>query len=112
MVERFAKPWYRARSLRVFRDTASLTANPDLWASIEDALGASRWLVLLASPTSARSPYVQKETDWWLTHKSADRLLIVLTGGDFALADDDAPPTAALPPTLRPVLAAEPRWVD
>jgi len=40
-LERFAKPWYRSRALRVFRDTASLSANPDLWSSIEKALDAS-----------------------------------------------------------------------
>lgn len=27
-LERFAKPWYRVRALRVFCDTANLTANP------------------------------------------------------------------------------------
>jgi hypothetical protein len=33
-LERFTKPWYRSRALRVFRDTASLSANPDLWSSL------------------------------------------------------------------------------
>jgi hypothetical protein len=27
-LERFAKPWYRIRALRIFRDTVSLAANP------------------------------------------------------------------------------------
>jgi hypothetical protein len=40
-LERFAKPWYRIRGMKVFRDSANLAANPALWTSIEDALGSS-----------------------------------------------------------------------
>src|SRR5215467_3455586 len=36
-LERFAKPWYRLRALRVFRDTTNLGANPSLWGSIQQA---------------------------------------------------------------------------
>ena len=46
-VERFAKPWYRTRSMRLFLDKNSLTASPGLWSSIEEALAESRWLVLI-----------------------------------------------------------------
>ena len=41
-LERFAKPWYRVRALRVFRDDASLSANANLWASIQAAMEASK----------------------------------------------------------------------
>jgi hypothetical protein len=44
-LQRFSKPWYRLRALRVFRDNASLSANPALWSSIEDALGDSGWFI-------------------------------------------------------------------
>lgn len=37
-LQRFAKPWYRMRALRVFRDEVSLSANPGLWSSIQQAL--------------------------------------------------------------------------
>ena len=112
-LERFAKPWYRSRALRVFRDDASMSASTDLWLSIEQALVASAWLVLMASPDAARSPWVDKEIRWWLKHKSRQRLLVVLTEGQFAYADEpEAGPDAALPSALRDALAAEPRWVD
>jgi hypothetical protein len=114
-LERFAKPWYRSRALRVFRDTASLAANPDLWSSIEKALDASAWLVLMASPKAARSPWVNREVKWWLAHKSSQRLLVVLTDGEFAWADEaggGAGASAALPPALRGAVVEEPRWVD
>jgi hypothetical protein len=114
-LERFAKPWYRPRALRVFRDTASLTANPGLWSSIERALASSAWLVLMASPDAARSPWVNREVTWWLENKSPQRLLVVITDGEFAWDDgaghgDEA--TAALPPALRGAFVEEPRWVD
>src|SRR6201999_4413249 len=87
-VQKLGKPWYRRRALRVFRDDTSLSATPGLWPSIEQALGASRYLILLASPEAARSHWVGKEIAYWLEHKSADTLLIALTDG--SLAWDDA----------------------
>jgi hypothetical protein len=117
-VEGFAKPWYQPRALRVFRDVTNLTANPGLWASIENALAASRWLVLMASPAAARSDWVGREVSWWLSHRSAQRILVVLTEGEFRYRcdaeDDDAgeDDDAALPAGLREAFVEEPRWVD
>ena len=65
-LERFAKPWHRLRTLRVFLDSANLSADPRLWGSVEEALGSSRWLVLLASPNAATSEWVNREVAWWL----------------------------------------------
>jgi MTH538 TIR-like domain (DUF1863) len=114
-LEQFAKPWYRPRALRVFRDTTNLAANPGLWTSIEEALAASAWLVLMASPRAAQSKWVNREVAWWLANKSPQRLLVVLTEGEFAWADDAAQgnvTAAALPPALRGAFREEPRWVD
>ena len=77
-LHRFAKPWYRLRALRVFRDTTSLAANPALWPAIAQALADSEYFLLLASPESA---WVEREVEWWLAHRRADHLLIALTGG-------------------------------
>jgi hypothetical protein len=57
-LQRFAKPWYRLRALRVFCDTANLSANPGLWESIEEALSNSRWFLLLTSADAAQSHWV------------------------------------------------------
>src|SRR5512138_2586624 len=78
-VQTLGKPWYRRRALRVFRDDTSLSATPQLWPTIEQALAESRYLILLASPEAAASPWVDKEIAWWLQHKSTDTLLIALT---------------------------------
>ena len=55
VVQKLGKAWYRRRALRVFRDDTSLSATPQLWPSIEQALGKSRYFVLLASAEAAAS---------------------------------------------------------
>ncbi|HEY3833156.1 MAG TPA: TIR domain-containing protein, partial [Acidimicrobiia bacterium] len=80
-MQRLAKPWYRARALRVFRDDAALSTNPHLWSSIEAALDESAWFVLLASDESARSEWVARELAHWVATKPTDHILVVLTAG-------------------------------
>ncbi|NUW45648.1 TIR domain-containing protein [Nonomuraea rhodomycinica] len=113
-VERFAKPWYRSRALRVFMDRASLAAAPELWPSIERALEASAWLILLTSAKAASSAWVDREVAWWLAHRSPRRLLVVALDGGLAWdqARGDWAATAAVPAALRGVLPHEPLWVD
>ncbi|MEV0201927.1 hypothetical protein [Nonomuraea sp. NPDC050691] len=113
-VERFAKPWYRSRALRVFMDRASLAAAPELWPSIERALEASAWFVLLTSAKAASSAWVDREVSWWLAHRSPRRLLVVALDGGLAWdqARGDWAATAAVPAALRGVLPHEPLWVD
>ena len=115
-IERFAKPWYRVRAIRVFRDDANLSAEPGLWTAIEAALANSGWLVLMASPEAAESVWVGREISWWLANRSADRILIVITGGEFVWHQQDqmldAAASTAVPPALHEALREEPRWVD
>jgi WD40 repeat protein len=111
-----AKPWYRLRALRVFRDETSLSANPDLWAAIEKALAASKWFIYLASPLASRSEWVQREIDWWLTHHGSSSMLVVLTDGTLRWDQDgdsfDWSVTDAFPIEAARRLANEPLWVD
>ena len=93
-----------------------MSATPSLWPSIEQALGNSRFLILLASPEAAASPWVNKEISFWLDHKSADTLLIALTDGelawDNAVGDFVWREGMPLPPVLTGRFATEPKWVD
>ncbi|WP_181690501.1 TIR domain-containing protein [Streptomyces sp. NBRC 110611] len=93
-----------------------MEASPDLWATIEAKLSASRHLVLLASPQAARSPWVGREIAHWKQHRAPATLLIVLTGGaihwDDTARDFDRTRTTALPPEVFGWFAAEPLWVD
>ena len=116
VIQRLGKPWYRRRALRVFRDDTSLSATPSLWPSIEQALGNSRFLILLASPEAASSPWVNKEISYWLDNKGADTLLVALTDGDLAwdnaIGDFIWREGMPLPPVLKGRFASEPKWVD
>src|SRR5689334_6358702 len=115
-VQKLGKPWYRRRALRVFRDDTSLSASPQLWPSIEHALGQSRYFILLASPEAAASKWVNKEITYWLDHKSVDTLLIGTTEGELSwdetTGDFQQGPNHPLPPVLARRFAVEPKWVD
>ena len=45
VIQKLGKPWHKRRALRVFRDDTSLSATPQLWPSIEQALSQSRYLL-------------------------------------------------------------------
>ena len=82
-LQRFAKPWWKRRALRIFRDNASLAANPHLWESITDALDQTGWFIVLMSPRAGESEWVNLEVEYWLEHKDRDRIIPVLTEGDY-----------------------------
>lgn len=115
-LHKFAKPWYRRRALRVFRDKTSLAANPGLWPTLEANLADSEWLLLMASRKSAGSVWVQKEIQWWLTERSPAKLLVLLTEGELSWDDTkqdfDWEHTTALSPVLSGRFADEPLYVD
>lgn len=112
-MQRLAKPWYRPRALRVFRDDSALSANPHLWSSIQTALDESEWFVLLASPEAVASEWVDRELRHWLTTKSPDRILAVVTDGTWQWdATAHALIGTAVPPALRETFDDEPRHLD
>ncbi len=113
-LQSLAKPWYRRRALRVFRDQTSLSASPELWGSIEVALSQARYFVLLASPTAADSHWVDQEVRWWRANRSHDTVLIALTDGELDWDDDqgDFGAESPIPPGLRDWFPHEPLWVD
>jgi WD40 repeat protein len=114
-LHRFAKPWYKLRALHLFRDQTNLAVNPALWSSIRDALDQSLFFILLASPEAAASPWVAKETDYWLGRNGPSRILIVLTGGTLQWSQANGgftPATNALPSGLLRAFAEEPLFLD
>jgi len=114
---RFARPWYKLRAKRVFLDKTSMSADPALRGAIERSLGKSQWLVVLACPASAASPWVNGEVAWWIAHRPLAKLIVVRSGGDIVWDkasghDFDWARSSALPPALRGVYREEPLWVD
>ena len=116
LLQTLAKPFYRWKALHIFRDETSLAANPRLWPTIERALAESRYFILLANPDSAASAWCGREVSWWLAHRSAETLLIVVTGGDLVYdqehGDFDWSRTNALSGALKGHFAAEPFYRD
>ena len=116
-LHRFAKPFYRLRAIRVFRDKTSLHLTPELWPLIQKALADSEYFLLLCSPDAAKSHWVQNEVSEWLKLRGgADKLLLVLTDGEMVwndlVNDFDWDCTNALPPNLRNVFHKEPLYSD
>ena len=115
-LQRLAKPWYRPRALRIFRDDTGLAVNPHLWSSIAEAMEESRYFVLLCSPEAAASAWVNREVEHWLAHQPVEHLLPVLTEGtlvwDPVRRDFDSASSSALPPALAGRFADEPRHLD
>ncbi len=115
-LQRLARPWNRLRALRIFRDQTSLSASPELWPAIVAALADADYFLLLASPAAAASRWVQRGIEWWLEHRSPQRMLVLVTGGDLswdeAASDFDWSRTDAIPSCLRARFPSEPLWVD
>lgn len=64
-LQQLSKSWHKPRALRVFRDNSSLAATEALWPSVQAAMDASRYFILLASPEAAASPWVAREVSYW-----------------------------------------------
>ena len=114
-LQHLAKPWNRRRGMEVFRDETSLAVSPGLWPSIRNALDASRWFVLLASPEAAQSHWVGEEIAYWVSSKGTDHLLVVVTAGTWIWDDDSgdlSPGSTACNPALRGVFPAEPKYLN
>ena len=115
-LKRFAKPWYRVRSLSIFRDETDLSATPRLWSVIKQALDQSAFFILIADPISAKSPWVDRELQYWLETKSPETIIVIVADGlliwDASSGCFDPLKSDALPPRLMKAFAEEPLFVD
>ena len=115
-IQRLAKPWYRRRQLHVFRDDTGLSVTPALWDSIQASMEQARWFVLMMSPTAAESEWVNREVEYWCTIRPSERILPILTAGDWAwddaAGDFDWERSTAVPPSLARRFESEPRVLD
>lgn len=114
-LERLARPWNRLRAMAVFRDENDLTLNPDLWGAISARLDRARFLILLLTPESAASPWVNKEVGHWCDRRGVDHVLLVWTGGELDwddVAGDFTAGSTAVPASLRGRFPHEPLYLD
>ena len=78
-MEKLAKPWGKRRARRIMLDEKAMAAGASLSDAFEEKLASSEWLVMLASPEAAQSPWCNDEIEYWAEHKSMDNVIIALT---------------------------------
>ena len=66
---------------RVFRDQDELPVSSDLSASIREALDHTRFLIVVCTPDTPQSVWVQREIAYFLEHHDRDHVLVVLAAG-------------------------------
>jgi len=71
-----------ARLFPIFRDREELAAAPELGNQLEVALKESRYLVVVCSPASATSPWVNKEVAFFKSLSREDRVLPLIIDGE------------------------------
>jgi WD40 repeat protein len=112
----FAKPWYQFRAISVFCDQTNLTANPNLWNSIEKELDNAEYFIYLASPQAAQSKWVRKELQYFIEKRGVQNVIIVLTDGtiqwDEATQNFSWDNTTTIPRFEEPLFGQEPVWAD
>ena len=71
---------------RVFVDEGELSSCADFGLQIREALKNSGWLIVVCSPETPMSPWVQSEIDTFLEYHDRSRVLAVLTDGDESIS--------------------------
>jgi WD40 repeat protein len=111
-----AIPFWKVRGRKVFLDRYDNRVGQGLNKSIHKALSSARYFVLLASPSSANSQWVNDEIKEWISMHGHDRILIALIDGkilwDKKSKDFDWKITTALPEILKNRFDKEPIWSD
>ena len=85
------------KRLRVFRDQTDL-AGSELQASLRKELRASRYLIVICSPASAASVWVDEEVRYFQSLGRADRIIPFIVEGE---PDSDRPELECYPEALR-----------
>lgn len=83
-----------SRLKRVFRDEEELPVSADLNREVEAALRASRFLIVICSPRTPESRWVNREVERFRELGRHDQILALLIEGE---------PTVAFPPALREI---------
>ncbi len=85
------------KHLHIFRDQTDL-AGVELHSSLQRALEASRYLIVLCSPASAKSPWVDEEIRTFRDLGGAERIIPFIVGGE---PESDDPDRECFPEALR-----------
>jgi len=86
----------------IFRDRQELAAASDLTEEIEDAIAGSRFMIVLCSPTAARSKWIDKEICCFKRLHGEDRILAAIIDGEPSGSEEpDTTAEECFPQSLR-----------
>src|SRR5277367_3391158 len=88
----------------IFRDRDELSSSPDLSRSIKEALQASAYLIVVCTPASAKSRWVNQEITEFIKLGRADRIYALIVEGEPGESPDQG---GCFPPALRTRLGAD-----
>jgi tetratricopeptide (TPR) repeat protein len=71
-----------ARLHPLFKDREEEAAGASIGAAVETALAASEFLIVVCSPNSAKSKWVDREVAWFKTHRDPAKILALIVGGE------------------------------
>jgi tetratricopeptide (TPR) repeat protein len=70
-----------ARLHPLFKDREEEAAGASIGAAVETALAASEFLIVVCSPNSAKSQWVNRELAWFKTHRDPAKVLALIVDG-------------------------------
>jgi WD40 repeat protein len=116
-LQKFAKPFYLPRGLRIYRDERNQNLTDDLLRDVKAAMDDSEFFILMASPGSRKSKWVPKEVQHWLDNRSLNHFLIVRCDGSIEWDKNgkdefDWEATDCLPDNLRGRFKSMPLYAD
>ena len=76
----------------IFKDREEEAAGGSVGAAIEEALAASEFLIVICSPRSAKSQWVNREVAWFKTQKDKRRVLALIVDGEPGHATEECFP--------------------
>ena len=83
-----------ARLHPLFKDREEEAAGASIGGAVEAALGASEFLIVICSPRSAQSEWVNREVAWFKTHRDPSKVLALIVDGEPGSAEAECFPKA------------------
>ncbi len=66
----------------IFKDREEEAAGHSIGSAIEAAMGSSEFLIVVCSPRSAQSQWVNREVAWFKTHRDPTKILAIIIDGE------------------------------
>jgi tetratricopeptide (TPR) repeat protein len=83
-----------ARLHPLFKDREEEAAGASIGQAVETALAGSEFLIVICSPRSAQSQWVNREVAWFKTHRDPNNILALIVDGEPGGGDTECFPQA------------------